>query len=41
MTIVSDIVGKFTKINQSLHCDRYSRRKKEEGRRNNIKGLGH
>jgi hypothetical protein len=31
MTIVSDIVGKFTKINQSLHCDRYSRRKKEEG----------
>jgi hypothetical protein len=33
MTIVSDIVGKFTNINQSLHCDRYSRRKKEQGRR--------
>jgi hypothetical protein len=53
MTIVSDIVGKFTNINQSLHCDRYSRRKKEEGskeegrskkqegRSHNIKGSGH
>jgi len=28
MTIVSDIVGKFTKINQSLHSDTYKEKLK-------------